>query len=74
MGRLEVAFRILTMTSWTGTMGTMTNGKSDKGGKPDRDERLAERLRENLRKRKQQARSRASSAPDEKPDPPGNSD
>jgi len=55
-------------------MGTMTNGKSDKGGKPDRDERLAERLRENLRKRKQQARSRASSAPEEKPDPPGNSD
>jgi hypothetical protein len=62
------------MTRWTGAMGTMSNGKSDKGGKPDRDERLAERLRENLRKRKQQARSRASSVSEDKPDPSGNSD
>ena len=55
-------------------METMSNGKSDKGGKPDRDERLAERLRENLRKRKQQARSRAASGPEDKSDPPRNSD
>lgn len=38
----------------------MSGSKEKKGGKANRDDRLAERLRENLRKRKQQARSRAS--------------